>query len=172
MRCRVRAVLSVRRSRGRLYGGQSVCHSALSFDVARSAHLHVSLGDGKTVGGRCHQLKAFAGVFGYLAFRHEYTITLALATPNASAQLMGCESPKRSAFSMSMVVAFGTFTPSSITVVATRMWASCEAKDSSDTLFPAASSGRERKPPYNRGKSRRYSHSRLRATSGQASHFP
>ncbi len=126
--------------------------SAWCLNVARAAEFQVCFGDDEAVGGGGgHHFQAPTGVFTYGFFAHgEDAVALVGAAAHASARAAGGAAigRKRSAFSITMTDALGTLTPTSMTVVATRMWASPEANRVICRSFRRVSCARGRRLPW------------------------
>ncbi len=108
------------------------------FQVTGTAQLQISFRYFKAVICAYHYLQSLTSIFGQFIICHQNTIRLVGATPYPTAQLMQLRNPKRSAFSIIITEAFGTFTPTSITVVATIICALPEMKSCICSSFSAA----------------------------------
>ena len=91
-----------------------------AFDVARSSQLEVGLGYLEAIGSAAHDFDTFLCIFAQLMLGDEHAIALVGTSAYSSAKLMEL----RQAEAFGTLEALGTFTPTSMTVVATMICAS------------------------------------------------
>ena len=96
---------------------QVECDAALhgALDVARTAQLHVGFGDSESVVVSVMISRRWRVSLAMLGFVIRMQYDWSAPRPTRPRSWCSCDSPKRSAFSITITEAFGTLTPTSIT---------------------------------------------------------